>query len=151
MRIPCDESLSNFTFNFSFHRYTKGLNGENKVDMICLNPKSVTMGQLYGETDKQTQEWKDGVLAAGSATRPLLISPEPCFSRKPHGRQTHMAKKCSREDEKWTSVRPWLTVQFRKLASQLGPNRKWLVMDGPVDAIWIENMNTVGRFRLTLG
>ena len=35
----------------------------SRVQVRTINPKSVTMGQLYGENDKATQEWKDGVLA----------------------------------------------------------------------------------------
>jgi dynein heavy chain len=68
------------------------------VTQYVMNPKSIPQGQLYGETDMNTQEWTDGVLA----------------------------------------------IAVREAMKAAGDGkRQWVVLDGPVDAIWIENMNTV--------
>lgn len=64
---------------------------------VRMNPKAIRAEEMFGETDKLSGEWLDGIFAA-----------------------------------------MWAKFNDR--------NRKdiqWIICDGPVDALWIENLNTV--------
>jgi dynein heavy chain len=69
-----------------------------------LNPKAISMGEMYGEVNAVSQEWTDG-----------------------------LASKIMRNASKET-----------------GEEKTWIIFDGPVDAIWIESMNTVLDDNMTL-
>ncbi|KAI9197259.1 dynein heavy chain and region D6 of dynein motor-domain-containing protein [Polychytrium aggregatum] len=67
------------------------------VKTYAINPKALSLGELYGEFNIASNEWTDGVLS------------------------NVMRTACS--DEK--------------------KDQKWIILDGPVDTLWIESMNTV--------
>ena len=49
-----------------------------KVIIYQLNPKSITMGQMYGAFDPNTREWQDGIMS----TMYRLASMSPTSDRK---------------------------------------------------------------------
>lgn len=75
----------------------KAQSKEFAVNYRIINPKAVSMSQLYGSFDPVTHEWSDGVIA----------------------------------------------TTFRDMVYSNTSERQWIVFDGPVDAVWIENLNTV--------
>jgi hypothetical protein len=120
-----------------------------QVRTWVLNPKAVTMGQLYGQFDDVTHEWTDGVLACcmreAAQVRPGL----PCqgligtghgVCAPCRGLQGAFQKRTRRLTEFFCNPQP-----ARKTPQDTTPDKKWIMFDGPVDALWIENMNTGAR------
>ncbi|XP_031370853.1 dynein heavy chain 2, axonemal [Apis dorsata] len=71
--------------------------GYQAVHVFPINPKALSLAELYGEYNLVTGEWHDGVISS----------------------------------------------IMRKTCSDDTPDVKWILFDGPVDADWIENMNSV--------
>ena len=97
-RTQSGKTVTWSTLKMTLTRLNKeGEAGYQRVQESTINPKSVTLGELYGEFDLSTNEWTDGILSS-------------------------VMRACC-ADEK--------------------PDEKWIFFDSPVDAVWIESMNSV--------
>jgi len=54
------------------------LKEQQKVQMVIINPKSLTLNQLYGAFDPMTHEWSDGVLPKCYRQMALSTSQNRC-------------------------------------------------------------------------
>jgi len=73
--------------------------GSKTVKKI-INPKMITLPELYGVLDPDTRDWTDGLLSK----------------------------------------------TFKEINTDLDPKKpeiRWIIYDGDVDAVWVENMNSV--------
>ena len=89
-----------------------------------LNPKAVTNDELFGYINPATREWKDGrnytmyaSVACSVIFNSLLLS--------------------------FVILLGLFSNIMRDMANMTGDNPKWIVLDGDIDPMWIESLNTV--------
>mmetsp|Transcript_42572 Transcript_42572/g.65296 ORF Transcript_42572/g.65296 Transcript_42572/m.65296 type:complete len:229 (+) Transcript_42572:3180-3866(+) len=67
------------------------------VAMRRVNPKAMTLDELFGTFDKESHEWHEGLF----------------------------------------------TSHYREFSTMKDDQKKWILLDGPVDFMWVENLNSI--------
>ncbi|XP_053375273.1 dynein axonemal heavy chain 6-like isoform X4 [Mercenaria mercenaria] len=122
-------------------------------DVFTVNPKCVKLGELYGETDPNTYDWTDGLIAmcVRKFTKELTKMDLPGVDGRP---STSASSVPDTSRNLWRAFFP-NTGMTNEVAMDAEGNLekdhsggvltdwRWLVLDGPVDTLWVENLNTV--------
>ncbi|XP_051041734.1 dynein axonemal heavy chain 14 [Phodopus roborovskii] len=132
------------------HSDSKAIGKKGKVDVCVLNPKCVTLGELYGHLDINTMEWSDGLLSAAirnfvqisAADYSKRDSALGLMSRVTDFSNIFQVGSATTADID-NSVFMKTVEKDVKTPETHDFHWQWIVLDGPVDTLWIENLNTV--------
>lgn len=109
-------------------------NQGKKPSAIDLDPKAVTNNELFGIINPSTREWKDG---KHNSSWGLIKNIQ---------RWTNLDFSCcvfSVLHVALCTSTGLFSVIMRDLANMSGDGPKWIVLDGDIDPMWIESLNTV--------
>uniref|UniRef100_A0A8D2C9B8 Dynein axonemal heavy chain 14 n=1 Tax=Sus scrofa TaxID=9823 RepID=A0A8D2C9B8_PIG len=109
---------------------------KGKVDVCVLNPKCVTLSELYGYLDLNTMEWTDGLLSA--TIRNYVYSNTTKYSKKDND-PGPKSKISDSANVKTTEI----ILNSMKLFFSTDFDWQWIILDGPVDTFWVENLNSM--------
>ncbi|XP_004692998.1 PREDICTED: dynein heavy chain 14, axonemal [Condylura cristata] len=117
---------------------------KGKVDVCVLNPKCISLNELYGYLESNTMQWTDGLLSA--TVRNYVHSNTEKFSKKHFLLGLHKSNVFKLQSVETANS---LDTVFEKIEKGVKiPESKnfdwqWIVLDGPVDASWVENINSM--------
>ncbi|XP_011787368.1 PREDICTED: dynein heavy chain 14, axonemal-like, partial [Colobus angolensis palliatus] len=122
---------------------------KGKVDICVLNPKCITLSELYGQLDPNTMEWTDGLLSA--TIRSYVYSNTPKNSKKDidlrlKSRISDLSNVFKLDASDMTDTDDNIFEEIEKVVKVPENHNfdwQWIILDGPVDTFWVENLNSV--------
>ncbi|XP_013362490.1 PREDICTED: dynein heavy chain 14, axonemal isoform X4 [Chinchilla lanigera] len=129
---------------------SKGPGRKGKVDICVLNPKCITLGELYGRLNPNTMEWTDGLLSA--AIRNYVYFNTTRYSKKDidfglKSRLLDLSKTFQLDASDTADIDESIFVKEAEKDVKIQENYnfdwQWIILDGPVDTLWVENLNSV--------
>ncbi|XP_037593658.1 dynein heavy chain 14, axonemal isoform X1 [Cebus imitator] len=120
-----------------------------KVDIYVLNPKCVTLSELYGQLDPNTMEWTDGLLSATIRSYVYFNTPENSkkdIDPRLPSRISDLSNVFKLDSSDTTDTADNIFEELEKDVKIPENNNfdwQWIILDGPVDTFWVENLNSV--------
>ncbi|XP_011542372.1 dynein axonemal heavy chain 14 isoform X16 [Homo sapiens] len=122
---------------------------KGKVDICVLNPKCVTLSELYGQLDPNTMEWTDGLLSATIRSYVYFNTPKNTkkdIDLRLKSRISDLSNVFKLDSSDTTETDDNIFEEIEKVV-KIPENHnfdwQWIILDGPVDTFWVENLNSV--------
>uniref|UniRef100_G1MBG8 Dynein axonemal heavy chain 14 n=1 Tax=Ailuropoda melanoleuca TaxID=9646 RepID=G1MBG8_AILME len=123
---------------------------KGKVDICVLNPKCITVGELYGQLDPNTMEWTDGLLSTAVRNYVYFNTARNSKKDSDFGLKSRISDasnvfKLDFSDAADTDINIFEKEVEKdvNIPESQNYNWQWIILDGPVDTFWVENLNSM--------